>query len=877
MPVTFQSGPPSVNVNNITGGTVNIDKISSGNSIELSPGSTIGVTAVPKNSQQPPGAPTVVGAYLAYIPVTTDYLAIVNSVTQTNSSNIALGTTANYAVVIDPYGKYAYITQDNAAGTVTVFDIATATVVATIAVGTSPQGLAVTPDGAYVYVCNYGSNSVSVIDTATNAVTTTITVASSPNYIAITPDGLSAYVTQYAAASVSQIDLATNAVVATVAVGTDPAGLCITPDGGYVYVANSGSGTVSVIATSTNAVVTTVAVQSRPFYIAITPNGAYVYVANTGSDTVSDIQVSTNVVVATLSLSGSPTGLAISPDNTRVYISVGLKVEIFNVNSNVLTNTISGSAGDTYNSACFLIYPDPYCYQQTLATVLGETLPGPTISVPNGGVLSSSFYNTLSMIEELVSFGIGGSPQAIISNLTGTNMYIGESGGSNDLLTIDTTTLTDISTIAVNGAPGGIVLSPDGSTVYIGGDRGMVIVDLATSAVTSFTSPGSPYYSIAISPDGNYVYGSYNGNGFSVYDVASRVITYSQPAFNLLFWGMVVSLDGTYLYGTTDSSNLYVIDLSTMAIVATIAQPTNDTYSLVLSPDGNYVYTLSGGGYLAQNSTVTNTYIARTELTGNGSFSSVAITPDGRYVYAPSSPNINVVDALSMTIISVIPVGEISSVGVSADGTYLFIGISSPTNFITVFRIGTVPGGTFKTYRNGLHIPSMDTQSLTVLDVGAITDDVQPPIVNTTGLEVQTFDRSALTLFNPVQSVVPAVPTSLGIPQALVGTTMTLAGGLPPQGSTIDQWTLAAGVWYALYVSPGEGMLQGLTINAPSVATTVMAALVRANGQLLYLGSYPMAASGGPVMIDKLLRLMQGDQILVASSAASSVYIDIFT
>jgi DNA-binding beta-propeller fold protein YncE len=49
---------------------------------------------------------------------------------------------------------------------VSVIDTTTNTVVTTIPVdtGTTPTGVAVTPDGEHVYVANQGSNPVSVID-----------------------------------------------------------------------------------------------------------------------------------------------------------------------------------------------------------------------------------------------------------------------------------------------------------------------------------------------------------------------------------------------------------------------------------------------------------------------------------------------------------------------------------------------------------------------------------------------------------------------------------------------------------------------------------------------------------------------------------------
>ncbi len=89
------------------------------------------------------------------------------------------------------------------------------------------------------YVTNQVSNSVSVIDTATNTVVATITAGSSPIGVAITPDGARAYVANQIAGTVSVINTVSNTVVATITLGGSPFGVAITPDGTRAYVANS--------------------------------------------------------------------------------------------------------------------------------------------------------------------------------------------------------------------------------------------------------------------------------------------------------------------------------------------------------------------------------------------------------------------------------------------------------------------------------------------------------------------------------------------------------------------------------------------------------------------------------------------------------------
>src|ERR1700754_3796257 len=83
---------------------------------------------------------------------------------------------------------FAYITNFHN-DSVSVIDTATNTVIATVAVGASPFGVAVAPDGSRVYVANWLGNTVSVIDTATNAVIATVAVGNNPRGVAVHPDG----------------------------------------------------------------------------------------------------------------------------------------------------------------------------------------------------------------------------------------------------------------------------------------------------------------------------------------------------------------------------------------------------------------------------------------------------------------------------------------------------------------------------------------------------------------------------------------------------------------------------------------------------------------------------------------------------------------
>lgn len=245
------------------------------------------------------------------------------------ATNTVLGTIEGFdgpsGFVITPDGNYAYV--NNYGGpivgsgngtTVRVVNLNTDTIVGPpITVGQAPAAMAMTPDGAYVYVASYvdgnpGTGTVSIIKTSDNSVqANAITGFSGPFAIAITPDGQFAYVTNFGSnnfspvgTTVSVISIATNTIVATVPLGVQPSGLAITPAGFYAYVSNYDTlyegpgftdltafkGTVNIIDIQKNQVVSPVIeVGLSPSAIAISPNGQFAYVTNYTSNTVSVI------------------------------------------------------------------------------------------------------------------------------------------------------------------------------------------------------------------------------------------------------------------------------------------------------------------------------------------------------------------------------------------------------------------------------------------------------------------------------------------------------------------------------------------------------------------------------------------------------------
>ncbi|MDY0129961.1 MAG: PKD domain-containing protein [Methanosarcina vacuolata] len=257
-----------------------------------------------------------------------------------------------FGVAVNPAGTKVYVTTTygedkdgvtDLKGVVSVIDTATNTVTATVPVGEWPRGVAVSPDGKTVYAVDSGkypdyTRSVSVIDAATNTVKAMVPVGNHPEGVAINPTGTKVYV---ASSNVYIIDTATNTVTATVPVGDYPFGVAVTPDGAKVYVSNADSNTVSAIDTATNTVTATVPVGDYPCGVAVTPDGAKVYVSNADSNTVSAIDTATNTVTATVPVD-YPCGVAVTPDGTKVYVGndASKPVSIIDIATNTVTATV---------------------------------------------------------------------------------------------------------------------------------------------------------------------------------------------------------------------------------------------------------------------------------------------------------------------------------------------------------------------------------------------------------------------------------------------------------------------------------------------------------------------------------------------------------
>ncbi|WP_409496053.1 YncE family protein [Amycolatopsis sp. cmx-11-12] len=192
-------------------------------------------------------------------------------------------------------GKVLYVSSgsDNEVRRLTYTSNNPAPLSATVEVGSAPNGLALVND--VLYVTNGESNDVSVLNVKTLTVRATVEVGVRPNSVTTTAKGDKVFVTNHDSNTLSIIsvpspDKAT--VTATVTIPPQPTSLALSPDEKRLYISHEGRSKITVIDASTSERLADLTMKdgtagaSGANGIAVSPDGEYLYVINNGGNTV---------------------------------------------------------------------------------------------------------------------------------------------------------------------------------------------------------------------------------------------------------------------------------------------------------------------------------------------------------------------------------------------------------------------------------------------------------------------------------------------------------------------------------------------------------------------------------------------------------------
>jgi YVTN family beta-propeller protein len=141
----------------------------------------------------------------------------------------------------------------------------------------------------------------------------------SPLEIALSPDGARLYVLCQQSGEVRVLDAASYAVIANIPVGREPRGMALSHNGDRLFVTNTWDDTLSVIDTHALAVTATWSVGAEPSGVVEDPAGKYVFVANRISGDIAVLDAQTGEEQKRLLAGRGASYLTLSPDGKRIY------------------------------------------------------------------------------------------------------------------------------------------------------------------------------------------------------------------------------------------------------------------------------------------------------------------------------------------------------------------------------------------------------------------------------------------------------------------------------------------------------------------------------------------------------------------------------
>lgn len=230
-------------------------------------------------------------------------------------------TTAHYDAVSRD-GKIL-IAGSYTTGDVYIVNTETGDKLATINIGTSVQGVNITPDGHWAVAVDPNGGRVAVIDVKTLKLAKFIKVGEIPHNVAFTADSKTAYVTLQGGTGVAVIDLGKLEKVDEIPIPgvIGPHNLDFSDHGKILWVRDI-VGHVAVVDVETKKELAVIPVGHGHAGIDVIPGGRYVFTGAIADDVVDVIDPKTFKVVKRIQVGKGPHGVRASTDGRYVYADV---------------------------------------------------------------------------------------------------------------------------------------------------------------------------------------------------------------------------------------------------------------------------------------------------------------------------------------------------------------------------------------------------------------------------------------------------------------------------------------------------------------------------------------------------------------------------
>lgn len=464
-----------------------------------------------------------------------------------------------------------------------IFDVATQSVAATIATPPGylgPEGLAVTPDGAYAVVTTNavvnGNGQLTLVNLQTQAVVKQLDFGRD-GFIGpavSSPAGALVYFILNQSSShtvaVQAFDITTQQVAKTFAAGSGfGQAIAITPDGAEIEVGNSYNATVTAIHAASGALSPSVATLGKLVSVTVSADGQSLYVPNFNSSMVAVVDPATSAISNWIpagqldTLYPDSNALKVSADGTHLVVSGPVNLTVIDAVHQQLQGVVA--------------MPGP---SLDVAVSANGDAAYALISAPNGGTAQIVAVDAAALkLGNTAHLATADRPADMAISPSGGALYVTDENCptpqtcAQQVLVIDTATLHVTSRIPLSSAafiPGEIVVTANGATAYVSNaispEKGVIsVVDLAQKELTGTISLPSNAKAIALAADQKSLFvldGFATAGGLSaqglVIDLQSQTVTAALPG-DLEYPGQIAVGPSDQLVYVT-SSNTYEIE-----------------------------------------------------------------------------------------------------------------------------------------------------------------------------------------------------------------------------------------------------------------------------------------------------------------------------
>ena len=301
---------------------------------------------------------------IAVTPPADTILIVVNKQASTVSIvNVSTGTvTATLPTGANPHetaassdGKWAVVTDYGAqtpGSTLTVVDLTTRTITRTIDLGfTRPHGAAFLPDNRTVAVTSETGQVVLLVDVVRGSITSDHATGQRVSHmVAITSDGKLGYTANIADGSLSRIEFGGAAPPRILGnIGSQTEAIGLTPNGREAWLGSNNTGKVLVVDVDQWKVTDSLQTSGFPYRIGFTPNGQIAVVTNPESNEIHIYDARLKAKLGTVIAGEGPLGLIFSPDNRTAWVTLagsGEVAEVDLVNRRITRRLPAGPAPD---------------------------------------------------------------------------------------------------------------------------------------------------------------------------------------------------------------------------------------------------------------------------------------------------------------------------------------------------------------------------------------------------------------------------------------------------------------------------------------------------------------------------------------------------